>query len=288
MKSPATNSQLLSRARFPWARFQEVSTLGLGAARPYATRDFPDPQGWNFQPAWPPSYWAFGRMRAILAIEDALALPAKTVLEVASGDGSLCAVLTAAGRQSTANDLRTENLRDGLQNFLNASEIRLLGGNLFDLDPEKTGRFDLVIACEILEHVAHTVDFLKQLRRFLNPDGRAMITTPNGAFFRNRLPTWSQVEDFTALESQQFKPDADGHLFLITPQELDQLGREAGFTIERMYVWGSPFLTGNAGLHRFAGPGMAKLARWGESAVQWLPATLRSQICTAQVAILRR
>lgn len=277
----------LSRARFPWSRFAEVSRSGLGAVRPFATHDFPDPQGWNFKPAWPPSYWAFGRMRAVLAIEDALALPAKSVLEVASGDGALCAVLAAAGRQTTANDLRTENLTDGLRNFRNGREIRLLGGNLFDLDPETTGRFDLVIACEILEHVAHTVDFLKQLRRFLNPGGRALITTPNGAFFRNRLPTWAQVEDFTALESRQFKPDADGHLFLITPGEMDHLGREAGFSVERLYVWGSPFITGNAGFHQLSGRWSAGLARWGESAVQWLPGPLRSKLCTAQVAVLR-
>jgi len=288
MKSPDTHLRFLSRARFPWSKFHQVSASGLGVVRPFATRDFPDPQGWNFQPAWAPSYWSFGRMRALLAIEDALALPAQTVLEVASGDGALCAVLSAAGRQTTANDLRTENLTNGLRNFRNAGSIHLLGGNLFDLDPEKTGRFDLVIACEILEHVAHTVDFLKQLRRFLNPDGRALITTPNGAFFRNRLPTWTQVEDFTALESRQFKPDADGHLFLITPQEMAHLGREAGFSVERLYVWGSPFLTGNAGLHRLASRAATPLARFGESAVQYLPAALRSKLCTAQTAILRR
>ncbi len=226
-------------------------------------------------------------MRALLAIEDALALPAKSVLEVASGDGALCAVLAAAGRTTTANDLRAENLKESLIHFRNAASVRQLGGNLFDLDPDQIGRFDLVIACEILEHVAHTVDFLVQLRRFLQPGGRLLLTTPNGAFFRNRLPTWSQVKDFTALEKDQFKPDADGHLFLITPDEFVQLSQAAGYTMERMYVWGAPPLTGNAGFHRFAGRPAAGLARWGESAVQYLPAALRSRLCTALVGVLQ-
>lgn len=277
----------LSRARYPWARFREVSAAGLGAVRPLRDRGGEDPQGWNFQPAWPPSYWAFGRMRALLAIEDALAIPAKTVLEVASGDGALCAVLARAGRSTTANDLRAENLQAAMTHFQNGADVRQLGGNLFDLDPAVTGRFDLVIACEILEHVAHTVDFLAQLRRFLNPGGRALITTPNGAFFRNRLPTWSQVKDFTALEKDQFKPDADGHLFLITPDELEHLSQAAGYSVERMYVWGAPPLTGNAGFNRLAGRPAAGLARWGEAAVQYLPAGLRSRLCTALVGILR-
>lgn len=277
----------LQRARYPWARFREVSAGGLGVVRPFVDRGGDDPQGWNFQPAWPPSYWSFGRMRALLAIEDALALPARTVLEVASGDGALCAVLSEAGRSTTANDLRAENLREGLTHFRNGASVRQLGGNLFDLDPDRIGRFDLVIACEILEHVAHTVEFLAQLRRFLNPGGRVLITTPNGAFFRNRLPTWSQVEDFTALEKDQFKPDADGHLFLITPEELEQLARSAGYGMERMYVWGAPPLTGNAGLARLAGRRMTGLACLGESAVQYLPAFLRRRLCTALVGLLR-
>lgn len=278
----------LSRARYPWARFREVSASGLGVVRPLIGPGGPDPQGWNFKAAWPPSYWAFGRMRALLAIEDAMALPAKTVLEVASGDGALCAVLAQAGRSTAANDLRIENLRSGLTHFRNGGAVRQLGGNLFDLDPEVTGRFDLVIACEILEHVAHTQEFLIQLKRFLNPGGRVLITTPNGEFFRNRLPTWSQVQDFTALEKDQFKPDADGHLFLITPNELAQLSLAAGYTLERMYVWGSPPLTGNAGLHRLAGRWAAGVARLGESLVQWLPARWRSRLCTGLVGVLRQ
>lgn len=226
-------------------------------------------------------------MRALLAEADALECRPRRVLEVAAGDGALCAVLAAHGCEVTANDLRTENLEQDLARFTNAAAVRVLGGNLFELDPQSTGQFDLVIACEILEHVAHSVDFLRQIRRLLRPGGRALITTPNGQFFRNQLPTWSQVTDFAALESQQFKPDADGHLFLITPEELAQLATEAGFSVERLSVWGSPFITGNAKFSLLARPGFGGLARFGEAAVQWLPAGLRSRLCTALVAVLK-
>jgi hypothetical protein len=42
------------------------------------------------------------------------------------------------------------------------------------------------------------------------------------------------VKDFAALESQQFKPDADGHLFLITPAEMADLANRSGFAMERL------------------------------------------------------
>ena len=277
----------LDRAEFPWGTFHTVCREGLGAVRPFRDRKCPDPYGWNFGATRPPSYWAYGRMRALLAEADAVALAPQRVLEVAAGDGALCAVLADRGCAVTANDLRIDALAQDLARFRNAADIGLLGGNLFDLDPDRTGGFDLVIACELLEHVAHTEDFLRQLRRFLKPGGRALVTTPNGGFFRNKLPTWSQVPDFKALESQQFKPDADGHLFLITPDELHGLAARSGYSVERLYVWGSPFLSGNAKFSVFARPGLDRLACAGEAAVQWLPGALRSRLCTALAAVLR-
>jgi 2-polyprenyl-6-hydroxyphenyl methylase/3-demethylubiquinone-9 3-methyltransferase len=168
-------------------------------------------------------------------------------LEVAAGDAALCACLQQAGSQVTANDLLYADLSRAAANFRNASQIQLLPGNLFDLDPAHTGTFDLVIACEIIEHVAHSVNFLRQLKRFLSPNGRILVTTPNGAYFRNKLQTYSQVKDFTELEMKQFRPDADGHLFLITPQEFEQIAAQAGLSVSRLVVWGTPFISGEGG-----------------------------------------
>jgi 2-polyprenyl-6-hydroxyphenyl methylase/3-demethylubiquinone-9 3-methyltransferase len=109
-----------------------------------------------------------------------------------------------------------------------------------------------VIACEIIEHVAHPVEFLSQLRRFLTPGGHLLLTTPNGAYFRNKLQTYSEVKDFTALEAGQFKPDADGHLFLITPPEMEKIASLAGLNVQQLMVWGTPFISGESGFRIFS------------------------------------
>ena len=70
--------------------------------------------------------------------------------------------------------------------------------------------------------------------------------------FRNRLPTYRQIQDFTELEKNQFKPDADGHLFLFTPQELGDVAAEVGLAVEQLYVWGTPLLTGHLGFRFLA------------------------------------
>jgi 2-polyprenyl-3-methyl-5-hydroxy-6-metoxy-1,4-benzoquinol methylase len=215
-----------------------------------------DVYGWNYGSARPPSYWAYGRLRALMTLERARGLldtaaPSR-VLEVAAGDAALSACLALEGHHVTANDLREENLRASVERFSNAAHIRLLPGNLFDVDPANVGTFDLVIACEIIEHVAHSVEFLKQLKRLLAPGGRILLTTPNGAYFRNKLPTYSQIDDFTALEKEQFKPDSDGHLFLITPKEMKGIAASAGFRVDDITAWGTPFVSGESGFRYLA------------------------------------
>jgi 2-polyprenyl-3-methyl-5-hydroxy-6-metoxy-1,4-benzoquinol methylase len=90
---------------------------------------------WYFGSGWPPSYWAYGRMRALMTLLEARALNPKSVLEVAAGDGDLCACLAAKDCRVAANDLRQDQLRNAVCIFRNAEDIQLLPGNLFDLDP---------------------------------------------------------------------------------------------------------------------------------------------------------
>ena len=228
--------------------FAEVCRKGLSTVRPLlpvaADRD---PHGWNYGSARPPSYWAYGRLRALLAMSEAKALRPKRVLEVAAGDAALCACLQQIGCEVAANDLRAENLEQSVAAFQNHDQIRIVPGNVFELSPSLAGQFDLVIACEVIEHVAHADGLLRQLRKLVTTEGHILLTTPNGAYFRNKLPTYSEIEDFNVLESQQFKPDADGHLYLITPEELTQIAAEAGLRVERLVIWGTPFISGESG-----------------------------------------
>ncbi len=48
--------------------------------------------------------------------------------------------------------------------------------------------FDLVVAVEVLEHVEQDREFLRHVQRVLRPDGRFLMTTPNGDFLRNTNP----------------------------------------------------------------------------------------------------
>jgi 2-polyprenyl-6-hydroxyphenyl methylase/3-demethylubiquinone-9 3-methyltransferase len=207
-----------------------------------------------------------------------MALQAGSVLEVAAGDAALSACLASKQCSVAANDLRGEHLQAAVGAFTNGHEIRLFPGNLFDLDPSTTGQFDLVIACEVIEHVANTISFLEQLKRFVAPGGRILLTTPNGSYFRNKLPTHSMIKDFKALESQQFKPDADGHLFLITPKEMEDLAGRAGLVVQNMSLWGTPFVTGHVGMSMISAKAAFPIFYGLEHLFQVLPIKIRAKI----------
>jgi 2-polyprenyl-6-hydroxyphenyl methylase/3-demethylubiquinone-9 3-methyltransferase len=139
----------------------------------------------------------------------------------------------------------------------------------------------------VIEHVAHPDELLRHLKRFLEPGGRLLLTTPNGAYFRNKLPTFSEVKDFEELEGKQFKPDADGHLFLFTPNELAELAKSVGWAVEHLSVWGTPILNGHVLFRVLANRSLMKIAYGVEHLTQHLPLSERKYICFAMSAILR-
>ncbi len=283
-----SDAHQLDRTKFPeYPVFAQSCRRGLSTVYSFKAGTADNLDGWKFGTRWPPSHWAFGRMRALLTVHDALVLKPRNALEVAAGGGGLATRLAAIGCDVVVNDLREQEMAASLQEFLNGEHIRIEGGNVFELSPKRIGRFDLVLACEIIEHVAHPLELLGHLKNFLEPGGRLMLTTPNGSYFRNKLPTYSEVQDFSELETRQFMPDADGHLFLLTPLELCELAASAGLLVERLSVWGTPMLNGHAGFRYLAGRFFVKVAYLTELLTQRLPSPARARTCAALSATLR-
>ena len=185
------------------------------------------------------------RRRRTLALVEEVVPPGSRILDVAAAQGNFSLTLAERGYRVTWNDLRAD-LVDYVKLKHERGDVTFAPGNVFELEFDHP--FDCVVATEVIEHVAHPDDFLKKLSRMVRPHGYLVLTTPNGAYFRNALPRFSECEAPSVFESVQFKPNADGHIFHLWPDEIERLAEQTGLTLERRDVFTTPLTSGHVKL----------------------------------------
>jgi len=131
------------------------------------------------------------------------------LLNEARDVGSNCSILDVGGRKSpytiglparvTIIDLPRET---EIQNSLNlginetiVEEVKKRRSNIEEFvfgdmtrSDIPSDSYDLVVAVEVLEHVEEDEKFLSEVNRVLKPNGRFLMTTPNGDFVENKNP----------------------------------------------------------------------------------------------------
>jgi 2-polyprenyl-3-methyl-5-hydroxy-6-metoxy-1,4-benzoquinol methylase len=108
-----------------------------------------------------------------LLIETALrrAPPGGRALDLGCGSGALAERLQNAGFRVTAADLTNY--------FELGSEFVQLDLNDPNFDRGLAPGFDLIVSVEVIEHLESPFAFLRSIARLLNPNGVAILTTPN-------------------------------------------------------------------------------------------------------------
>lgn len=101
-------------------------------------------------------------------------LSGKTILEVGCGDGNFLKILQDMGCASFGNEPSKPFRELALQKGLNVDQLFLNENYTHVKAP-----FDAVVSREVMEHVPSPVDFLKNIRRQLKPDGYVLIEVPN-------------------------------------------------------------------------------------------------------------
>src|SRR5215831_3065210 len=117
----------------------------------------------------------------------------------------------------------------------------------FELAPSNS--FDCVLFTEVIEHVAHPDEFMINVARMMKPGGVAVMTTPNGGYFRNTLPRFSNHPNPSIFETEQFKPNSDGHIFLLWPDEIRKFAAAAGLLVDRQIFFTTPLTNGYMKTH---------------------------------------
>ncbi|GBE05970.1 MAG TPA: class I SAM-dependent methyltransferase [Nitrospirae bacterium] len=106
----------------------------------------------------------------------------KTVLDLGCRDGELTRFF-ARGNTVTGADID----RKALELARGKYGIETLWLDLNAEFPFEKGAFDVVVACEIVEHIYYTNAFLEKVSSILKPGGMFIGSVPNSFRMRNRL-----------------------------------------------------------------------------------------------------
>jgi len=89
--------------------------------------------------------------------------------------------------------------------------------------PFPPNTFDYINMSHVLEHVTSPVDTLRKVKELLKPDGVVYAEVPNYESFSRRLS-----------KEYWFNLDTPRHLFMFSPQTLDQVFQESGLKVNRI------------------------------------------------------
>lgn len=146
-------------------------------------------------------------------------LEGRSVLDVGCGGGLLAEPLARLGGKVTGLDASAEVISVARDHAAAMGlDIDYRAGDIQELE----GRFDLVTAMEVVEHVSDPALFVRALAKRLAPEGLLIMSTPNAT-------GWSKLLMITISEGLGFIPKGT-HDFdrFIAPDRLQLLLAEAG------------------------------------------------------------
>ena len=194
------------------------------------------------------------------------------ILDVGCAQGTLALLLAERGHSVTAVDLRPEFLKYA-QSRHTHGDIRFIQANA--LAGDIPGQYDLVFANQIIEHLVYPDQLLACLKDRLKPDGRVVVTTPNGDYVKNALPSYHDLGDPKDWEHMQFTADGDGHFYAYLREELIAIFSNAGFRDVRAKFFETPFISGHMKVRHVHGWAPAPVLRGLDRAVLSLPWSAR-------------
>lgn len=164
------------------------------------------------------------------------------ILDVGCAQGTLALLLAERGHKVWAMDIRQQFLDYAAARY-EKGDITFICGNAMDIDLDR--KFDLVFANQIVEHLVYPVEFAQRLASWLKPGGRLVMTTPNGEYIKNALPSYSALGDPSQYKEHQFTADGDGHFFAYQPSEMKQIFEQAGLRDVTATCFETPFISGH-------------------------------------------
>lgn len=173
---------------------------------------------WNFSREYfGPGF--FHRWRLVQKLIKNKSLKGK-ILEVGCGDGSLLSIFKSYTNRLYACDISEKAIQIAKIKFGDIADFTV--GDLANPDLFKDEKFDVILCCEVLEHLKDDENVMKNLYSRLSPGGSLIISVPHIKKY------WTQMDIFS------------GHIRRYEKDELENKLEKNGFQIYESWTWGYP------------------------------------------------
>ncbi|HDY90001.1 MAG TPA: class I SAM-dependent methyltransferase [bacterium] len=150
------------------------------------------------------------------------------LLDVGCGTAELSENLFNRGLNVIALDLGFDSIKRASMKLRNKNlDFPFVQGDIYRL-PYEDNSFDAVVASEILEHLEKPQDALGEVARIVRPGGYFIVSTP----YCERLR-------FTLCIHCNKKTPVNAHLHSFDDKIMENMLKEAGFSIEKKIKYGS-------------------------------------------------
>ncbi len=101
----------------------------------------------------------------------------KDVLDIASGEGYGCSLMSSNAQSVTGVDIEEEAIEHAIKSY-KKDNLRFIKGDIRFI-PLPDSSFDVITCFETIEHIQEHSQAMKELKRVLKPDGILLISTPD-------------------------------------------------------------------------------------------------------------
>lgn len=108
--------------------------------------------------------------------------PSMRVLEIGCGEGGNLRYFVQEGFETVGNDINKIQL-ERAAGFLSKhtkddSKLSLVHQNIYEVNPEEFGKFDIIMMRDVIEHIPEQEKFIAFLKQFTKPDGIVFFGFP--------------------------------------------------------------------------------------------------------------
>jgi 2-polyprenyl-3-methyl-5-hydroxy-6-metoxy-1,4-benzoquinol methylase len=159
----------------------------------------------------------------------------KTILDLGCGIGYFASLCVDLGASVVACDFAESMVSCALERY---GRKFLIVRSSAEEPPFASGRFDVVLALDVIEHLYHPEHMLRSVKRLLKPGGRLIITTDRTGFRIGSLPDYPLLLANRLLRKlgfahrrSKYETPLCTHVCEYSVKELVDLVRAAGFRL---------------------------------------------------------